>query len=335
MNNKIIQAAKIIILSAILTTGLSYLYAWSGPTSKTPPDENTPAPVNVSLNPQTKVGNLTLGGLSVGGNVLFDFTTALGGGLTIKDGNQAVGKILMSDVNGRATWAATSSLGVLAGGGGFIWNDLNLNSTSPFNPMCFYLYTLNIGPSLWGSSYVETNKILTYTGPRYVGSPSTYSWPGGSEFSISSSNKNKVSTLNTNNAYDVTHIYEGCPSSGTSSGGVSQIIAGSNITLNPTNGTGIVTINSSGGSSGGVTSITAGSGISVSASTGAVTISSVAGAGCYYNNILYSNGAVCARACGNIYEGGTCQSGTWSWNRQYSQAKGTTCAMCNGTNATY
>lgn len=59
-------------------------------------------------------------------------------------------------------------------------------------------------------------------------------------------------------------------------GGVNQIVAGSNVTISPTNGTGVVTINSSGGGGGGVTQIIAGNNVTISPTggTGAVTINS-------------------------------------------------------------
>jgi hypothetical protein len=59
-------------------------------------------------------------------------------------------------------------------------------------------------------------------------------------------------------------------SSYAANGGVTQIIAGTNVTISPTNGVGAVTINSSGGGGGGgsITSIVAGPGISVQDGTG-------------------------------------------------------------------
>jgi hypothetical protein len=53
--------------------------------------------------------------------------------------------------------------------------------------------------------------------------------------------------------------------------GVAQIVGGTNVTISPSGGTGVVTINASGGSTG-VTSLTAGSGVTLSAATGAVII---------------------------------------------------------------
>ena len=58
--------------------------------------------------------------------------------------------------------------------------------------------------------------------------------------------------------------------------GVTQIVAGSNITISPGDGQGVVTINASGGGAGGVTSLIAGPGIAVSGATGAVTVSNTA-----------------------------------------------------------
>jgi len=57
-------------------------------------------------------------------------------------------------------------------------------------------------------------------------------------------------------------------------GGVTQLVAGANITLDPPTGEGVVTINATGGGGGGgVTSIVAGAGIGVSSPAGDVTVS--------------------------------------------------------------
>lgn len=73
---------------------------------------------------------------------------------------------------------------------------------------------------------------------------------------------------------------------GGGSPGVTQIVAGNNITISPGDGEGVVTINATGGGGGGVTSISAvGAGIAVSAPTGVVNLSNtgvtslIAGAG--------------------------------------------------------
>jgi hypothetical protein len=74
--------------------------------------------------------------------------------------------------------------------------------------------------------------------------------------------------------------------------GVAQIIAGTNITISPSAGTGAVTINST--AAPGVTSLAAGTGISVSASTGAVTVSInlTPGTGIGISGATISNGGV-------------------------------------------
>lgn len=79
-------------------------------------------------------------------------------------------------------------------------------------------------------------------------------------------------------------------------GGVTQLVAGPNITLNPPTGEGVVTISASGGSGGGVTSVTAsGAGITATPTTGAVVLANtgvtslVAGAGI---SLSGSSGAV-------------------------------------------
>lgn len=83
--------------------GASYLSAqWSGPASA-PPGDNTAAPINVGLDFQEKTGDLSI-------------TGALGayGGFVFQDGNEAAGKVLVSDANGIARWDNASS----GGGGG-------------------------------------------------------------------------------------------------------------------------------------------------------------------------------------------------------------------------
>lgn len=115
-------------------------------------------------------------------------------------------------------------------------------------------------------------------------------------------------------------------------GGVTQLVAGSGITLDPSTGEGVVTINATGGGGGGVSSVTAsgagitasptsgavvlantgvtslvaGSGISVSSASGAVTVSNTATAPAYtgYQTYTYtpgvSNTIAVTGSCGKI-----------------------------------
>lgn len=59
-NTTITKTLKVITLALVLSFGLSYVYAWTAPTV-TPPGGNTPTPLNVSTNEQTKSGDLRLG----------------------------------------------------------------------------------------------------------------------------------------------------------------------------------------------------------------------------------------------------------------------------------
>src|SRR3989338_3266795 len=75
------QSARILIIVLVLSVGVQYVYAWTGPTAA-PPDGNVPAPINTSVGDQKKTGGLieifnrwingalgVTGGASFGGNV--------------------------------------------------------------------------------------------------------------------------------------------------------------------------------------------------------------------------------------------------------------------------
>ena len=54
---QLIQPIKILILAIVLSIGVSYVYAWTGPASA-PPEGNTPVPINVGATTQVKIGGL-------------------------------------------------------------------------------------------------------------------------------------------------------------------------------------------------------------------------------------------------------------------------------------
>lgn len=62
MTNKIFSALKVITLAVVLSFGLSYVYAWTAP-STTPPTGNVSAPINTGTSIQQKAGDLTVKGL--------------------------------------------------------------------------------------------------------------------------------------------------------------------------------------------------------------------------------------------------------------------------------
>lgn len=72
-NEKLIHYTKVAILAVSIVIGLSFVQAWTGPLS-TPPNcisgnPGCDAPINVSNNPQTKIGDLTLFNLYLGGDL--------------------------------------------------------------------------------------------------------------------------------------------------------------------------------------------------------------------------------------------------------------------------
>lgn len=80
------QSFKTILLALILSFGISFVFAWTGPTT-TPPAGNTSAPINTSADTQYKGGGLGFGGIIHGYNsALFDGNVGIdkGGWLTLK-----------------------------------------------------------------------------------------------------------------------------------------------------------------------------------------------------------------------------------------------------------
>lgn len=72
------QPLKTILLAIILSFGVSFVYAWTGPTA-TPPAGNTTAPINTSADSQYKIGALGFGGLIHGySNAIFDGNVGIG-----------------------------------------------------------------------------------------------------------------------------------------------------------------------------------------------------------------------------------------------------------------
>jgi hypothetical protein len=92
---------KTIIVSLVLFAAVPVAFAWTAAPAN-PPKDNVPAPVNVSASDQNKQGKLGLGGLAVFGK------------FQLIDGTQGVGKVLVSDVDGKATWGTISAGGTIS-----------------------------------------------------------------------------------------------------------------------------------------------------------------------------------------------------------------------------
>jgi hypothetical protein len=66
---ELLKSALIVALALLLSLGILYVHAWTGPDAA-PPVPNTPAPINVGATAQTKTGGLTVGSLGVSGNTI-------------------------------------------------------------------------------------------------------------------------------------------------------------------------------------------------------------------------------------------------------------------------
>lgn len=110
MKNTMVPKIKIISLAVVLSFGISYVYAWTAPTTP-PPSGNVSAPINTGDITQTKTGGLNVA--TVSGN--FGVGTATPSekfevagtikatGLQLPTG-AAVNKMLTSDASGNVAW---------------------------------------------------------------------------------------------------------------------------------------------------------------------------------------------------------------------------------------
>lgn len=111
MNTKnlqtLIKRASAIVGLALGAFALSAVAQVWNPAPANPPSGNVPAPLNASLNSQSKLGQLLINtdtvnpyvtGLTVFGKSVFE------GGVQIKGGTPGTGKVLVSDASGNATW---------------------------------------------------------------------------------------------------------------------------------------------------------------------------------------------------------------------------------------
>ena len=150
-------------------------------------------------------------------------------------------------------------------------------------------------PTYWNVSTNLTGTILPWVAPQ---------WDGGLYYVptqiVAYLNQYYISTVKTfppnHNIIptsDVTYWTPVPAGGGGGSSGVSQLVAGTNISLSPAGGTGIVTINST--ASSGVSSVSGGTAISVSPTTGAVVVNNTG-----VTAIAVSSGITTTGATGSI-----------------------------------
>jgi len=107
--NTIKSIIKNIVMVAGLSAAVVFAQSWSGPTA-TPPENNTPAPINVSATSQAKSGGLWVGSLGVSGGATIGGSVGIGtanpqGQLDIASGQGGVNNSAI-----RATYPAGGGL---------------------------------------------------------------------------------------------------------------------------------------------------------------------------------------------------------------------------------
>lgn len=107
---KYITTAKIIVLGVALSVGAGLVFAqWQDPTSS-PFGGNTPAPINVGPDSQTKTGSFWADFLGSAGAGFIAGNFEVGNDIIIGGGTPAIGKILFSqDENGTGIWSDAQS----------------------------------------------------------------------------------------------------------------------------------------------------------------------------------------------------------------------------------
>jgi hypothetical protein len=116
--NDILRTIKVVTLGLLITLGVNYLHAWTGPT-EAPPSGNVPAPVNVGAALQTKTGGLWTSFLGSSGGLYVAQNLGIGSGaqipaakldvdgtIRIRGGSPAAGKVLVSDAEGDGSWSS-------------------------------------------------------------------------------------------------------------------------------------------------------------------------------------------------------------------------------------
>jgi hypothetical protein len=207
----------------------------------------------------------------IGGKFKGDPATGAGYSLWLEDGTEGVGKVLVSQTSdGKANWNTFSGINITI-------------TSAATNTLVFSAATggsgavssVTAGSGLSGNSTTGAIEIINTDKGSSQNIFKNIQVNGATQFSAGSNSSNlNFSGINITITSAATNTLVFSADTGGGGGGVTQIIAGTNITISPTGGTGVVTINSTGsGGTGAVSSVTAGSGLSGNSTTGDITLS--------------------------------------------------------------
>ena len=135
--NKLISTLKIVALALVLSFGISYVYAWTAPTS-TAPGGNVSAPLNTSGTAQTKTGDITARTITaptvcVGTDCRTAWPVPSAGGADNLGNHTATQDLNMNGKNITNTYQAFLTNITTPAGGGIVMQSPEVNSPTLFN----------------------------------------------------------------------------------------------------------------------------------------------------------------------------------------------------------
>jgi hypothetical protein len=120
MKEKILNIARIVVLSFILSTAIGYSLADWAPPSGSPPNYNTPPPINVGPASQRRDGNLFLNNWLVAKKAETQSTAAGDSGTTLTTKDYVDGRIPPGMTFAQSTGCGSCPYGSFNTGGGYV-----------------------------------------------------------------------------------------------------------------------------------------------------------------------------------------------------------------------
>ena len=213
------------------------------------------------------------GTVYIGGKFYGDNGTGAGYSVQLQDGTEGVGKVLVSQTSdGKANWNTFSGINITITSAAT--NTIVFSAATGGGGGGGAVSSVTAGSGLSGNSTTGAIEIINTDKGSSQNIFKNIQVNGATQFSAGSNSSNlNFSGINITITSAATNTLVFSAATGGGGGGVTQIIAGTNITISPTGGTGVVTINSTGsGGTGAVSSVTAGTGLTGNSTTGAVTL---------------------------------------------------------------